>query len=67
MALEKYNITGNEITLSRQDLERVRDRYLELSRHERREQLSLYYQGKHDVVVEVLKLFDVNGPESVGK
>ena len=60
MAIENYNITGNEITLSKQDLECVRDHYLDLSRNERREQLSLYYQGKHDVIVDVLKLFDSN-------
>lgn len=60
MTLRKgeYEINEDSITIKKEILEQWRDHYLEVSKSESREQLSLLYLGKHDVIVDFLKMFE---------
>lgn len=60
MTLRKgeYEINEDSITIKKEVLEQWRDHYLEVSKSESREQLSLLYLGKHDVIVDILKMFE---------
>ena len=60
MTLRKgeYEINEDSITIKKEILEQWRDHYLEVSKSESREQLSLLYLGKHDVIVDILKMFE---------
>ena len=60
MTLRKgeYEINEDSITIKKEILEQWRDHYLEASKSESREQLSLLYLGKHDVIVDILKMFE---------
>ena len=60
MTLRKgeYEINEDSITIKKEVLQQWRDHYLEVSKNESREQLSLLYLGKHDVIVDILKMFE---------
>lgn len=60
MTLRKgeYEINEDSITIKKEVLQQWRDHYLEVSKSESREQLSLLYLGKHDVIVDILKMFE---------
>lgn len=60
MTLRKgeYEVNEDSITIKKEILEQWRDHYLEVSKSESREQLSLLYLGKHDVIVDILKMFE---------
>ena len=60
MTLRKgeYEVNEDSITIKKEVLEQWRDHYLEVSKSESREQLSLLYLGKHDVIVDILKMFE---------
>ena len=60
MTLRKgeYEINEDSITIKKEVLEQWRDHYSEVSKSESREQLSLLYLGKHDVIVDILKMFE---------
>lgn len=60
MTLRKgeYEINEDSITIKKEVLQQWRDHYLKVSKSESREQLSLLYLGKHDVIVDILKMFE---------
>lgn len=57
MRLEHYKIEGDNITLSRQELEQWRDHYMDVI-NRTHDWYSCFYNGKHDALVEILNHFD---------
>ena len=68
MKLEKVKIEGDKITLDRDELQWWCDHYYEVSFNERLlSQRSMLYVGKHDVLVDILKLFGEKEEHELGE
>lgn len=61
MVLQNYEVDGDNIIITKVELEEIRDHYWKLARHhtENRDAYrQALYLGKHSVVVDILKMFE---------
>lgn len=54
----EYKTQGNEITLSKEILERWRDHYQEVSERYGEAWRKMFYLGKAEILVDLIKLID---------
>ena len=61
MVLQDYKIDGEYISISKKELEELRDHYGNIDKQTKRQPalfLRGYYSGKRDVCIDILKMFE---------
>ena len=61
MILQDYKIEGDSITITKQELQEACEHYKELSKnflYSKAFGPAFYYKGKHDILCDILKLFE---------
>jgi hypothetical protein len=61
MVLKDYKINGDDIKITKSELEQLREHYWKLSNHHKENRDSFrqaFYIGKHDIIVDILKMFE---------
>lgn len=58
MVLQNYKIDGDNIIISKQELEEWRDHYDAEAMKKGRGKIGWFYLGKREVLIDILKMFD---------
>ena len=61
MVLQDYKVDGEDIYISKKELEKCRDNYHKLAQHHKENHDSFrqaFYLGKRDVCIDILKMFE---------
>lgn len=61
MVLQNYEIDGDNIIITKAELEEIRDHYWNLAQHHTKNRDAFrqaLYLGKHSIVLDILKMFE---------
>lgn len=58
MVLQNIEIDGDNIIITKSELERWRDHYQEVANRRGRGKIGWFYLGKREVMIDILKMFE---------
>lgn len=58
MVLENYEIDGDNMIITKAELEKWRDHYYSVASEKGKGKIGWFYLGKHEVIIDILKMFE---------